>query len=135
MDECKITGSPGITAFQEGQDVSFAPPGPSQKARVLSVNSLRPHGARLHKDIILHRTVLTCVGKPLWEYSTPTQFIQALLAIVQGEPLLRRLYLVLTPTTFTKGYGHWNNTEFFIMISVQPMFFLLLILGLDMKPF
>ena len=58
--------------------------------KVLSVNALCPRKVRLPKDIILRRVMLRFVGKPLWEYDTPTQFIQALLAIVQGNALSGR---------------------------------------------
>ncbi|KIP10530.1 hypothetical protein PHLGIDRAFT_232840 [Phlebiopsis gigantea 11061_1 CR5-6] len=128
LDECKITGSPGIAAFRSGQDISFVPAG-SLREVVLSVNSLRPREARLPKDIILHRVVLTSIGKPLWEYDTPAQFIRALLAIVQGIRTLEQHDIlhrdisagnVLLATNSRPGYEAFLTDFEFAKIPSRP---------------
>ena len=78
-----LTGKPGIADFLVGQDVKFA--GHDGSDTELSVNALRPIDAFLDHNILLHRVILTSVGRPLWEYNTPVQFIRTLLAIVNGE--------------------------------------------------
>ena len=64
-----------------GQDVTVAT-SESTGPVSLSANSLRPPQAALAEDIVLHRVVLGSVGKPLWEFDTPAEFICGLITVV-----------------------------------------------------
>ncbi|GJE89829.1 hypothetical protein PsYK624_059380 [Phanerochaete sordida] len=76
-----LLGLRGIADFLAGQDVSFDRNGQSTS---LTVNALRPVDAFLEEDIVLHRVLLTSVGKPLWEFDDPEHLIRALIAVVTG---------------------------------------------------
>lgn len=82
LKELKIIERPGIAVFVDGQDVVGSG---STGDGMISVNSLRPVEAQLQDDIILHRVILSSVGKPLWQYDTPSQFIRGLLAAIDGQ--------------------------------------------------
>lgn len=83
-----VLGARGIATFHDGQDVIWkAPNDPSSLSKKLSVNALRPAANRLdaNSDIVLHRVILSSVGKPLWDYDSREYFVRGLLDIVFGK--------------------------------------------------
>lgn len=76
----QITGShPGVARFEIGKDVCL----PGQRGRVISVDELRTGAAR-EETQILHRVILSTLGRPLYEYPTEVLLLKAVRAAIKG---------------------------------------------------
>ncbi|TDL13723.1 hypothetical protein BD410DRAFT_871902 [Rickenella mellea] len=83
-------GNLGIAEFLTGDDVRY----PLGIARKVDFNNLRKGEVTETNDqfrnSVLHRVSIRPVGKPLWRYSSVTEFIEGLLAILNGHEFLSK---------------------------------------------
>lgn len=75
-----IASHPGVARFEHGRDVCF--PGP--RGRVISVDELRT-GAAQEETQILHRLIISSLGRPLYEYPSEVHLLKALRAAIKGQ--------------------------------------------------
>ncbi|CAL1710434.1 unnamed protein product [Somion occarium] len=80
----------GIAAFVEGLDVYLDQQTPMrvQNLRIARFNypvaGTVAETIPFDEDPVLHRLILASVGKPLWEYETPLDFVQGCIAVVSA---------------------------------------------------
>lgn len=77
-------GHPAVAKFDIGADV-YLPGSSEQKIRVLSLRGASP----ADDDLILHRLILSSVGRPIWEYSSEEELLRGLKAAVLGSVQFR----------------------------------------------
>lgn len=73
-------GHPAVAKFDIGTDV-YLPGSSEQKIRISSLRGASPADG----DLILHRLILSSVGRPIWEYSSEEELLRGLKAAVLGS--------------------------------------------------